>query len=169
MIQDKSAKILLAFFGISLGLIAVTPLLYPSGTFSGLDGRPGLMDHDWGGYGAGGIVYAIGDLLCHQEAARSFFLNGNQLPFCIRDVGLLIGLVGGLAVVYREGLLSREFKRLMFGLLLLVPTAAEYAVEHVYDMDLPELRFILGIVSGFGAALILGYALYKNAGRDAPL
>ena len=169
MIQDKSAKILLAFFGISLGLIVVTPLLYPPGTFSGLDGRPGLMDHDWGGYGAGGIVYAIGDLLCHQEAARSFFLNGNQLPFCIRDVGLLIGLVGGLAVVYREGLSSREFKRLMFGLLLLVPTAAEYAVEHVYDMDFPELRFILGIVSGFGAALILGYALYKNAGRDAPL
>lgn len=169
MIQDKSAKILLAFFGISLGLIVVTPMLYPPGTFSGLDGRPGLMDQDWGGYGAGGIVYAIGDLLCHQEAARSFFLNGNQLPFCIRDVGLLIGLVGGLAVVYREGLSSGEFKRLMFGLLLLVPTAAEYAVEHVCDMDLPELRFILGIVSGFGAALILGYALYKNAGRDAPL
>ena len=169
MIQDKSAKILLAFFGFSLGLIVVTPLLYPPGTFSGLDGRPGLMDHDWDGYGAGGIVYAIGDLLCHQEATRSFFLNGNQLPFCIRDVGLLIGLVGGLTVIYREGLSSREFKRLMFGLLLLVPTVAEYAVEHVYDMDLPELRFILGIVSGFGAALILGYALYKNAGRDAPL
>lgn len=169
MIQDKYARILLAFFGVSLVLMTVTPLLYPYGTFTGLDGTPGIMDHDWGGYGAGGIVYAIGDMLCHQEAARSFFLNGSQLPFCIRDVGLLIGLVAGLAVVLRESMKSGEKKRLLLGLVLLVPTAAEYAAEHLYDMDLPELRFIFGMVSGFGAALILGYAIYRGAGQGAPL
>ncbi len=169
MIQDNSAKILLAFFGISLGLIVITPLMYPQGTFTGLDGRPGVLDHDWGGYGAGGIVYAIGDMLCHQETVRSFIFNGNQLPFCIRDVGLLIGLVCGLAVVLRESISSRENRRLFLGLALLIPTAAEYAAEHLYEVDFPELRFVLGIVSGFGAALILGYALYKNAGQGAPL
>ena len=169
MIQDKYAKIILAFFGISLLLIVITPLLYPAGTFIKLDGKPMVLDHDWGSYGAGGIVYAIGDILCHQEGARTFFLNSNQLPFCIRDVGLLIGFVIGLAVVLRNSLSSRDNRKLLLGLILLVPTAAEYAVEHTFDMDLPELRFILGIVSGFGAALIVGYALYKNAGQDAPL
>lgn len=169
MIQDKYAKIILAFFGISLVLIVVTPLLYPSGTFMKLDGKPMVLDHDWGGYGAGGIVYAIGDMLCHQESARTFFLNGNQLPFCIRDVGLLIGFVIGLATVFRNGSSSNDNRRLLLGLVLLIPTAAEYAAEHVFDLDLPELRFILGIVTGFGAAMIVGYALYKNAGQDAPL
>ena len=169
MIHDTIAKYLLAFFGISLVLISLTPLLYPYGTFVDLDGRAGILDHDWGGYGAGGVVYAIGDMLCHQEAARSFFLNGSQLAFCIRDVGLLIGLIIGQVMTVREGMKSRENKRLFIGIVLLVPTAIEYACEHAFDMDLPRLRFILGIVSGFGAAMILSYALYKNAGHEAPL
>ncbi len=169
MIHDTIAKCLLAFFGISLVLISLTPLLYPYGTFVDLDGSAGILDHDWGGYGAGGIVYAIGDMLCHQEAARSFFLNGSQLAFCIRDMGLLIGLTIGLAVTVREGIKSSENKRLFIGILLLIPTAIEYACEHAFDLDLPELRFILGIISGFGAAMILSYALYKNAGREALL
>ncbi|MBO7352010.1 MAG: DUF2085 domain-containing protein [Candidatus Methanomethylophilaceae archaeon] len=169
MIQDTCAKGLLAFFGIALVLIAVTPLLYPYGTFVNLDGSAGLLDHDWGKYGAGGIVYAIGDMLCHQEAARSFFLNGSQLAFCIRDVGLLIGLIAGLVMVVRESIVSRGNRRLFIGIALLIPTAAEYAYEHLFDVDLPELRFILALVSGFGAAMILGYALYKNAGQEALL
>jgi len=169
VIQDTCAKVLSAFFWLALMLVLVTPLCYPYGTFIDLDGSAAIMDHDWSGYGAGGIVYAIGDMLCHQEAARSFFVNGSQLAFCIRDVGLLIGLSLGLTQVLRWKLDCRETRKLILGAVLLVPTAAEYAVEHIFDMDLPELRFLLGMVSGFGAAMILGYALYKNAGHEAPL
>ena len=169
MIQDTFAKGLFVFFGVSLLLIVVTPLLYPFGTFVDLDGSAGILDHNWGSYGAGGIVYAIGDLLCHQEAARSFFLNGSQLAFCIRDVGLLSGFITGLVFVIHEGIASRDNKRLLIGIALLIPTAIEYACEHAFDMDLPELRFVFGILSGFGAAIIVGYAIYKNAGREALL
>lgn len=169
MIQDTCAKIILSFFAVALMLIIIAPLAYPYGTFVNLDGSAGIMDHDWGGYGAGGIVYAIGDMLCHQESARSFFLNGSQLAFCIRDIGLLSGFVAGFVHVVWKGIQSYDSKKLAIGIGLLIPTAIEYICEHSFDMDLPELRFILGILSGFGAALILGYALYRNAGQDALL
>jgi hypothetical protein len=61
---------------------------------------------------------------------------------------------------------SNDIRRLALGLVLLVPTAAEVAAEQLLDADLPGLRFVFGIVTGFGAALIIGYALYRNAGRE---
>ncbi|HYB96007.1 MAG TPA: DUF2085 domain-containing protein [Vicinamibacterales bacterium] len=37
---------------------------------------------------AAGFVWAIGAVICHQQAARSFFIDGRQLPVCARCTGL---------------------------------------------------------------------------------
>ena len=42
------------------------------------------------------IVYSAGDVLCHQRADRSIFINGNQMPFCTRCTSIWTGLTTGL-------------------------------------------------------------------------
>jgi len=60
--------------------------------------RPGT-----GWFDAGGLVYLVGHLICHQRADRSFHAWGVQLPVCARCTGLYAGAVGGaLFVVWRS-------------------------------------------------------------------
>lgn len=40
---------------------------------------------------AAGLLYAIGSLVCHQIAERSFHLDAYQLPVCARCFGLYAG------------------------------------------------------------------------------
>ena len=37
------------------------------------------------------IAYAFGDLNCHNLGERSWTINGNQMPVCVRDLGILLG------------------------------------------------------------------------------
>lgn len=45
---------------------------------------------------AAGGVYAVGAVVCHQQAARSFHLWDTKLPVCARCAGLYAGAPGGL-------------------------------------------------------------------------
>ena len=48
-----------------------------------------------------GVLYAIGSLICHQIAERSFYVDGFQLPVCARCLGLYAGgAAGSLAAVF---------------------------------------------------------------------
>jgi len=167
VMQDTFFKGLFVFFAAFLILFTLVPFLYPAGTFVHLDGSPSLMDHDWSPYGAGGLLYALGDLLCHQETARSFVFNGNQMPICIRDVGLLAGLVAGLfsCTLFKEKLSDKRY--LIVGFVLLLLTLAEWCIENMTGADPQALRFVIAIISGIGAAWIVGFAVYRSAGREA--
>ena len=52
------------------------------------------------------VVYAVGSLICHQLADRSFHLHGTQLPVCARCFGLYfgaaIGAVGAITAFGRD-------------------------------------------------------------------
>ena len=50
------------------------------------------------------FTYAFGDLNCHQKHHRSWEINGNQLAFCVRDVGIFAGAAIGAAIFGRFGL-----------------------------------------------------------------
>lgn len=169
MIQDTLLKGLFVLFAILTLIMLAAPFALPYGELLHLDGSPSVMDHDWSGYGVAGVVYALGDLLCHQELARSFMLNGSQLPVCARDLGLLMGFTAGLAVgsQLKMELASRRF--LFTGLMFMLLTAIEWIMEQAAVLDSQELRFSLGILSGIGAALVVGHALYRNAGYRTPL
>ena len=49
------------------------------------------------------FTYGFADLNCHQKHYRSWEINGNQLAFCARDVGIFAGVVIGAAVFGRLG------------------------------------------------------------------
>ena len=50
------------------------------------------------------FIYGFGDLNCHQKYERSWELNGNQMPVCVRDVGIFFGFFVGSLIWYRRGL-----------------------------------------------------------------
>lgn len=163
--------LLLGLFVISsivLVLFIAVPFLYPEGTFVDLDGSPAHMDHDWSSYGLGGLVYALGDFLCHQSFTRSIIINGSQMPICVRDVGLLAGFVIGLAYCLKISEKVLDQRHLMAGIVLLLLTLLEWACENVLQINLPEIRLTLGIASGIGAAIVVAWAVYRNtAGPEA--
>ena len=41
------------------------------------------------------FTYGFGDLNCHQKYYRSWEINGNQLPVCVRDIGIFLGFTIG--------------------------------------------------------------------------
>lgn len=146
-------------FGALLVLFLISPYLFPPGSFIGLDGSPTVIDHGW--QGLSGIGYLLGDIICHQQSSRSIMLNGNQMPICIRDLGLLIGLVAGLTICYLADLRLSGRRVPLVGLALVVITGVEWCLEYVMG-DMPVPRIASGIVSGIGAAMILGWLLYKE-------
>ena len=153
---------LAVFFLAVLAVMLAVPFLYPAGTFVHLDGSPFIIDRDWSSYGLGGLVYQLGDVLCHQEYARSFILNGSQMPVCIRDTGLLIGFAVGL---FTCGYLKEriyQMRLLLIGFGLMVLSVLEFLIEHGFDVDLPEARFVIGIASGIGASIVVAWALHRS-------
>ena len=98
----RTKKILAAAFVIWLALLFLAPLTLPSGSVDDLDGSIGTMDNtdvimDMNPLAA--VVYALGDINCHQMTSNSFYLNGNEMPFCVRDMGIFIGLALGSLIV----------------------------------------------------------------------
>ena len=63
-------------------------------------GHQGCVWSEMNPYGA--VIYAFGDLNCHQKHERSLEFNENQTPFCTRDLGIFFGLfLGGLLFTQR--------------------------------------------------------------------
>jgi uncharacterized membrane protein len=84
------------------------------------------------------VSYAVGGIVCHQRAERSFHAFGAQLPVCARCTALYLGGAWGLflgivlpSLRHREplALLARTWTwRTVLGLAL-VPLAASVALE----------------------------------------
>ena len=151
LVCGLTASALLAWFVLS-------PFTAPYGAYTHLDGSPGILDHSWS---AAEFPYLLGDFLCHQEMDRSFILNGSQLPFCIRDIGLLLGLAAGLVLCYFLDRRLGDKKVLWLSVLMIAVTGVEWLAEQAVG-DMPEARFLTGIVTGAGAALLLGWMFYRD-------
>ncbi|MHC1709632.1 MAG: DUF2085 domain-containing protein [Methanomassiliicoccales archaeon] len=131
--------------------MVIAPLTLPQGTIGGLDGSIGSLDHGddlddvaW----PQRAVYLLGDINCHQQSDRSFELNGNQMPFCARDLGLLAGAVLGLAAF---ALLGRKVPWVWL-FVLLVPMALDGVVQAITDYESSNvIRLLTGAIAGSAA------------------
>lgn len=131
-------------------IMILSPFMYGSGTIVGLDGVPGSVDNTWS---LTTVQYALGDIFCHQEMSRSFVFNGNQMPFCIRDTGIFVGLSAGLiASVLYDKKAGRTVA--CIGLALICVTAIEWLAESCIG-DMPNIRFVSGICAGLGASMLV--------------
>ena len=150
------------FFAISAVLSALmfaVPFISPNGSFVDLDGKPGIMDHGdlWSQQDPLTMVlYGLGDMLCHQEMARTIILNGSEMPVCIRDLGLLLGFAIGCAVTavrYGDPVIYRNARAYVIISFLLI--FSDWLIQRVFDLNIPLTRLITGLLAGAGFSLIL--------------
>ncbi|MDP7002524.1 MAG: DUF2085 domain-containing protein [Candidatus Thalassarchaeaceae archaeon] len=131
--EIRVCRILGGVAGGYLLLCFIAPYMLPFDTVPELSGRANALDYpyhgSWGneGHMEGGVVghdqsqhggtfawtelnpvwavaYGLGDLNCHQKHQRSWEINGNQMPVCSRDIGILLGFAIGCAVFGFRGL-----------------------------------------------------------------
>lgn len=72
------------------------------------------------------LVYAAGDVVCHQRPERSFHPWGTQLPVCARCAGLYAGALAGLLGLVWPVSAGRTRALLIAAA---VPTAATFLAE----------------------------------------
>lgn len=156
-----------AFIVISVLLlisVVVAPFTEMSGSFLDLDGTIGMMDHAdlWGHVNIfAGTVYGIGDMLCHQQVSRSLLLNGSQMPFCIRDVSMLIGLVAGLVAIRYRSISENRKKDAIFVTAAFVLLLTDWTLQYTLGLNIWVTRVLTGIPVGFALALLIDMGLRK--------
>ena len=94
------------------------------------------------------FIYGFGDLNCHNKAERSWEINGNQMPVCVRDVGIFLGLTLGGFLFSRRGL-NRWTLRDSF--LSILP---DRSLESTYQNNYRTL-----VVTGISVLMVLPMAI----------
>ena len=160
--RERFSKSIIAFFLIAtlwVSLLFLAPLALPSNSIQDLSGGSLMTDNEdlinempqpWNG------IYLIGDVFCHQIAERSFSLNGNQLPFCARCMGIWLGLAVGLVItIVLKFPLDMKFLALL--VLGLIPLAIDGTGQFVGLWESTNtLRMITGLITGIITGIALG-------------
>ncbi len=100
------------------------------------------------------LTYLLASVICHQQPARSFHIDGSQLPVCARCLGIYAGAaIGAMASVLFRSDASREPLAVWRILLIAaaVPTSLTLLAEWLSIVEPSN-------VARFTAALPLGIA-----------
>ncbi|MCQ2079375.1 MAG: DUF2085 domain-containing protein [archaeon] len=156
-------------FAAFLVLSVALPFMNTAGLLTHLDGRVNVIDHAglWSGLDPlTSLVYTIGDFGCHQEQTRTILLNDNEMPFCIRETFLLVGIVSGfLAIALSKRMRSMSTRNLfVIGAVLVLLTLAEWTFENQTSIDIPQIRAVVSVLSGIGVPLVLRALLVWETG-----
>lgn len=122
----------------------------------------------WLPSGAAGTVEAVFSWVCHQMPERTLHLHGGPVALCHRCLGILVGLVGGLAVaplVPRLPLATREQARWLLAAGL--PTAVDWTLTALgIWTNTPLSRSLTGALFGVAAGLLAGASLSRPPSTD---
>ncbi len=163
-IPAVTSHVVLLMFVLSAtwtALVFLAPALVPAGTLTDLSGVVGGHENEDLFDDLSPIPHAVywaGDAECHQIAERSFFINGNQMPFCSRDVGLFVGLAAASGVVT----FVRYKVRPLLALLGLVPIGLDGGLQMLTDYESNNLlRVATGLLAGVALALLLAHFIFE--------
>ncbi len=149
-------SILIAFTVWAVIVLAVPWTLAP-GSVPDLSGRAGEVDNmdAIGGMNPlGAAVYLAGDVYCHQRLERSFTENGNEMPFCARDVGIFLGLAVGMLLM----IVLRPRFHLIVLLALLFPILLDGGLQYIgLHESTNALRLLTGALGGAGCSYLLAH------------
>ena len=151
--------IFLIVFIWSLGLI-IAPLTLPPNSVKDLTGKVGIIDNEeitknMNPYAK--HYYEAGDFNCHTIKERSFFINGNQMPFCARDVAIFFGLAIGLGLV----LFIRIPLKWWWLIGGLVPIGLDGGLQLITSYESNNLfRLLTGGLAGLITSFALGWVIY---------
>ena len=160
--REKSSKIILIIFIVFLlwsMLQFLAPLAAPQNSIDDLTGLVGVADNDealsnvpapWN------AVYSIGDRFCHQRAERSFFINGNQMPFCSRCTAIWLGFAVGLGLtIFLKIELTEKF--LLLILLGIVPIGIDGMGQQIGLWESTNIiRVTTGLLTGTVCGVTVG-------------
>jgi uncharacterized membrane protein len=160
--KKSSSLVILVFFILFLLWIMLqflAPLFLPSNTVKDLSGTVGVLDNEktidkmpfpWN------FVYSAGDRLCHQKADRSFFINGNQMPFCSRCTAIWLGLAIGLGFIFFYQIELNE--KFLFAIVLgIVPLGIDGVGQLLGFWDSTNIiRLITGLLAGIVCGVAIG-------------
>lgn len=160
--RKKPSKIIIVTFAIFViwSLLQIlSPLFLTSESIQDLSGKTMVVDNK-------GItdsmpfpfscVYSGGDRFCHQRADRSFFLNGNQMPFCSRCTAIWIGFVVGLLILYFFKV-SLDERFLVILILSLVPLGIDGTGQLLGFWESTNLlRVVTGLITGVICGMAVG-------------
>lgn len=162
-------NVLLAISAIVLVWSFFAPLFCQTGTVKGLDGNVGTIDN-WSLWQSlnpfSATIYVIGDFFCHQMESRVFMINGNEMPFCVRDIALLIGFAVGMVIV-SELELRRSKRTDIFAVVSFALIIADWAFQHFTDTNIAFTRFVTGILAGVAIAFVICFILNAMAGEPS--
>ena len=161
--KEKYSKIhilLFALFTLWTLLQFFAPMALPHSSVADLSGLVGVSDNEkqikempfpWS------TVYSVGDRLCHQKADRSFFINGNQMPFCSRCTAIWLGIAVGLGFMffYRVDINGKFLLILIAGLIPIVIDGIGQFFGFWESSNV--VRVITGLLAGItvGIAMVL--------------
>jgi len=160
--ENTSKIIIIVFFIIFLLwslLQFISPAALTEGSITDLSGMTGVSDNKkiidklsfpWG------VVYSCGDRLCHQKVERSFFINGNQMPFCSRCTAIWFGIAIGLGfMIFYKIKLTSNFLFLIF--LGFVPIFIDGFGQLFGFWDSSNIiRVLTGLLVGFVSGIAIG-------------
>ena len=110
-------------------------------------------------------VYISGDYMCHQHSDRSFFIMGNQMPYCARCTGIFLGLSIGflVAAVFRVRV------GFFFYFLTIVPLGLDGLIQLLTPYESNNfLRLLTGLLVGIFSAMLFVYIYEFNPSEPAP-
>lgn len=157
---SKLVIVLFICFFIWILLQFLAPLALQRGIANDLTGLVGLADNEnlienmsapWGS------IYGCGDRLCHQKAERSFVINDNQMPFCVRCTAIWLGLAIGMGfMIFYKIKLDGKFLLVIF--VGVVPIGID-GVGQLFGFweSTNYVRFITGLLIGIvcGVSIVL--------------
>ena len=164
--REKSSKLVIIIFFIPffiwILLQFLAPIALPANSVTDLSGYTGLEDNKeiidemptpWN------FVYSAGDRLCHEKAIRSFFINGNQMPFCSRCTAIWMGMAIGLGfmVFYKIEIDERFIILIIVGLAPIGIDGVGQLVGFWESTNITRLitGLLIGIVCGIAIGIII--------------
>jgi uncharacterized membrane protein len=156
---SKVILVLFLIFACWFFLQVAAPFAIPAGSAQDLSGVVAFSDNDqkissmnfpWN------VIYSAGDQLCHQQAERSFFLNGNQMPLCARCTAIWLGLAIGLGILTIYTMQLNE--RFLFVLIIGIAPMGIDGVGQLLGFweSTNIIRFVSGFLSGFVCGIAIG-------------
>lgn len=171
-IKEPLGKFELTMAVIALVLtfsMIVAPFTLPNGSVEDLSGKIGSIENsdrigEMNPFAQ--AIYYFGDINCHQIAERSYFLNGNEMPVCSRDLGIFIGLTIGLVLCF-----ALSFRpRFLYVILAVIPMGLDGGMQAITDYEsFNLLRLATGALGGLAIAfflVVVAMEIYKD--QDEP-
>jgi len=108
-------------------------------------------------------------MLCHQDPARSFFINGSQMAVCSRCLGIygffLIGWLFMPLVTKFSNIKSRYYFRFLLGTIILNLVDVLGNLFQLWT-NTNESRLLFGALFGLSSALILSNEFFKTLNKE---